>query len=49
MLAQFLQSSSKIEGKYSIGVSSESFSLVGLGTTGVAIGSSSVTGIVTFL
>ena len=40
--------SSKIEGKYSIGVSSESFSLVGVGTTGVAIGATSVTGIVTF-
>ena len=40
--------SSKIEGKYFIGVSSESFSLVGVGTTGVAIGSTSVTGIVTF-
>ncbi len=40
--------SSKIEGKYSIGVSSESFSLVGVGTTGTAIGSTSVTGIVTF-
>jgi len=39
---------SKIEGKYSIGVLNESFSLTGIGTIGVAIGSTSVTGIVTF-
>ena len=40
--------SSKVEGSYSIGVSSERFSLVGLGTTGVAIGNTSITGVVTF-
>ena len=40
--------SSKIEGSYSIGVSSERFSLVGLGTTGVAVGNTSITGVVTF-
>ena len=40
--------SSKIEGSYTIGVTSESFRTVGTGTTGVAIGETSVTGIVTF-
>ena len=40
--------SSKIEGSYSIGVSSERFSIVGLGTTGVAVGNTSITGVVTF-
>ena len=38
----------KIEGSYTIGVSSERFALVGLGTTGVAIGNTSITGLVTF-
>tara|TARA_R100000027_G_scaffold16248_1_gene11619 strand:+ start:1229 stop:14104 length:12876 start_codon:yes stop_codon:yes gene_type:complete len=41
--------SSKIEGSYKVGVTSESFSLVGVGTTGVALGAPAVTGIVTFL
>ena len=40
--------SSKIEGSYKIGVSSESFRVVGTGTTGVAVGTTSVTGLVTF-
>ena len=40
--------SSKIEGDYVVGVSSEKFALVGLGTTGVAVGNTSVTGLVTF-
>ena len=40
--------SSKIEGFYTIGVSSERFALVGLGTTGVAVGNTSITGLVTF-
>ena len=40
--------SSKIEGSYSIGVSSERFRIVGLGTTGVAVGNTNVTGLVTF-
>ena len=40
--------SSKIEGSYVVGVSSEKFALVGLGTTGVAVGNTSVTGLVTF-
>ena len=40
--------SSKIEGSYSIGVSSERFTIVGLGTTGVAVGNTSITGVVTF-
>lgn len=41
--------STKLEGSYAIKVSSESFNLVGVGTTGVAIGSTDVTGIVTFI
>ena len=40
--------SSQIEGSYTIEVKNESFRLVGTGTTGVSIGSSTVTGIVTF-
>ena len=40
--------SSKIEGSYSIGVSSERFKIVGLGTTGVAVGNTNITGLVTF-
>ena len=40
--------SSKIGGSYSIGVTSERFSIAGLGTIGVAIGNTSVTGLVTF-
>jgi len=40
--------SSKIEGSYSIGVSSERFRIVGLGTTGVAVGNTNITGLVTF-
>ena len=40
--------SSRIEGSYTIGVTSESFRVVGTGTTGVAIGATAVTGIVTF-
>ena len=40
--------SSQIEGSYTIGVSSESFRMVGTGTTGVSVGATTVTGIVTF-
>ena len=40
--------SSKIEGSYTVGVSSEVFKIVGLGTTGVAVGNTNVTGLVTF-
>ena len=40
--------SSKIEGGYTVGVNSERFRLVGLGTTSVALGTTSVTGIITF-
>ena len=40
--------SSKLEGSYTIGVTSERFSIVGLGTTGVAVGNTNVTGLVTF-
>ena len=40
--------SSKIEGTYTIGVSSERFSIVGMGTTGVAVGNTNITGLVTF-
>ena len=40
--------SSGIEGSYTIGVTSESFRVVGTGTTGVSIGATTVTGIVTF-
>ena len=40
--------SSKIEGSYTVGVSSEVFKIVGLGTTGVAVGNTNITGLVTF-
>ena len=40
--------SSKIEGFYSAGVSSERFSIVGLGTIGVSVGNTNITGLVTF-
>tara|TARA_Y100000592_G_scaffold67453_1_gene104793 strand:- start:1473 stop:14264 length:12792 start_codon:yes stop_codon:yes gene_type:complete len=40
--------SSKIEGFYTVGVSSERFAIVGLGTIGVAVGDTSITGLVTF-
>ena len=40
--------SSKIEGFYSIGVSSEKFPIAGKGTIGVAIGNTNITGLVTF-
>ena len=41
--------STNIEGSYQIGVSSETFKLVGIGTTNnIAVGSTSVTGLVTF-
>ena len=40
--------SSGVEGSYTIGVSSESFRMVGTGTTGVSVGATTVTGIVTF-
>ena len=40
--------SSKIEGSYAIGVSSERFRIVGFGTTGVAVGNTNITGLVTF-
>jgi hypothetical protein len=40
--------SSKIDGSYTIGVTSESFRVAGTGTTGVSIGATTVTGIVTF-
>ena len=40
--------SSKIEGFYTAGISSEKFSIVGVGTTGVAVGNPNITGLVTF-
>jgi hypothetical protein len=40
--------SSKIEGSYSVGIQSNRLAFAGIGTTGVAIGATSVTGIVTF-
>ena len=40
--------SSEIEGSYTIEVDNESFRLVGTGTTGVSVGATTVTGIVTF-
>ena len=40
--------SSKIGGSYTIGVTSERFRIVGLGTTGVAVGNTNITGLVTF-
>ena len=40
--------SSKIEGFYTVGVTSEKFAIVGLGTIGVAVGDTSITGLVTF-
>ena len=40
--------SSKIEGFYTIGVSSERFVISGLGTIGSAIGNTGTTGLVTF-
>ena len=40
--------SSKIEGFYTAGISSERFSIVGVGTTGVAVGNPNITGLVTF-
>ena len=40
--------SSKIGGSYAIGVSSERFRIVGLGTEGVAVGNTNITGLVTF-
>ena len=40
--------SSKIEGSYSVGIQSNRLAFAGVGTTGVAIGATSVTGIVTF-
>ena len=40
--------SSKIEGSYAVGIQSNRLAFAGVGTTGVAIGNTSVTGIVTF-
>ena len=40
--------SSKIEGSYAVGIQSNRLAFAGVGTTGVAIGATSVTGIVTF-
>jgi len=40
--------SSKIEGTYNVGIQSNRLAFAGIGTTGVAIGNTSVTGIVTF-
>ena len=40
--------SSKIEGSYAVGIQSNRLAFAGVGTTGVAIGVTSVTGIVTF-
>ena len=40
--------SSKVEGSYNVGIQSNRLAFAGVGTTGVAIGATSVTGIVTF-